>query len=181
MVDQEFLWTLQAVSAVATALGVCIAATYYVVTLRINQRALRINMTNNLLQQQTSPENIMRLSELLNMKWSSYDEFEEKYGSDNNIDNHANRLAIWNIYNIIGRQLKAGFLDRETIYQIGPSGVVWTWTKFRSVIEEYRRRSFGSDAWDGFEYLADEMLKMKLQKDPNYRIPERYAKFVQDK
>lgn len=138
-------------------------------------------MTNNLLQYQTSPEGIRRLAELLNMKWSSYEEFEEKYGSDNNIDNHAMRLSVWNIYNIIGRQLKAGFLDRETIYQIGPSGVVWTWAKFRSVIEEYRRRSFGKDAWDGFEYLADEMLRMKLEKDPDYIIPGKYAKYGQDK
>ena len=56
MVELELLQTLQSISAVATALGVCVAAAYYVINLRMSRKALKITMTNNTLQQFASEE-----------------------------------------------------------------------------------------------------------------------------
>jgi hypothetical protein len=180
MVEKELMDIFQIFSGVATATGVCFAAYYYIITLKNNQRALRINMTNNLLQFHTSVEGQKIWMELLNMKWSSYDDFEKKYGSDNNIDNFAKRQSTWNLYNILGKQLKAGILDGETIYNVSASGPIWTWAKFKLILEENKRRYTGKGSWDGFEYLVNEMMRMRLEKDPEYRVPENFAAYVPD-
>jgi hypothetical protein len=33
----------------------------------------------------------------------------------------------------------------------------------------------------GFEYLAGEMMKMKLERNPTYKVPETFAKYVPNK
>ena len=168
-------------SYIAGALGVCVAAFYYMMMVRINQRAVRINMTNNIMQSFISEEAQRRWFELLNMKWSDYDDFERKYGSDSNLDNAAKRQAVFYFFEILGNQLRNGYVDRETIYNTTNIGVSWTWAKFKPVIEENRRRYSGEDAMKGFEYLAGEMLRMKVERDPSYRIPENFAEYVPDK
>jgi hypothetical protein len=49
---------------------------------------------------------------------------------------------------------------------------MWLWVKFKPIIEESRRRYSGKDGYAGFEFLATEMMKMKIQRDPSYRIPK---------
>jgi hypothetical protein len=39
----------------------------------------------------------------------------------------------------------------------------------------------GKDFLIGFEYVAGEMLKMKLEMDPGYKIPENFTQYVPDK
>jgi len=55
----------------------------------------------------------------------------------------------------------------------------WTWAKFKSVLMENRRLYAGRDAFKDFEYLADEMMKM--QRDPSYKVPETFARYVTEK
>jgi hypothetical protein len=119
--------------------------------------------------------------ELMSMKWKDYDDFEKKYVSDNNIDNFAKRQSTWNFYTTIGKQLKAGLLDRKAIYYVTASDPIWTWVKFRSVLEEIRKSYTGKDSWDGFEYLVDEVTRMRLERDPQYRVPENFAEYIPDK
>ena len=88
---------------------------------------------------------------------------------------------MWNQFETIGDQLKAGVLDRETIYKVTRISPVWTWAKFKPILEENRKRYTGKDAWTGFEYLAGEMLKMKLERDPTCKVPETFAKYVPNK
>jgi hypothetical protein len=39
----------------------------------------------------------------MNWKWSSYDEFESKYGSDNNPDAFAKRQSVFLFFNALGK------------------------------------------------------------------------------
>ncbi len=59
------------------ATGVLVAAVFYILNLRVSQRTLRINTTNNLFQSFASEEGQKRWIELMNMKWSNYDDLEE--------------------------------------------------------------------------------------------------------
>ena len=172
---------IQAAYYMVAATGVLVAAAFYIMNLRVSQRALRINMTNSLLQFYTSVEGQKVWMELLNMKWKDYDDFEKKYGSDNNIDNYAKRQSVWNVYNNVGKLLKAGLLDRDTIYNVSSTAPVWMWTKFKPIVEEHRKRYTGKDSQTGFEYVAGEMLKMILESDPTYKVPETFAEYIPDK
>ena len=59
--------------------------------------------------------------------------------------------------------------------------VIFTWAKFKPIIEENRRRYSGLESWKGFEYLANEMMRLSLLRDPSFKVPENLVKYVPDK
>ncbi len=59
-------------------------------------------------------------------------------------------------------------------------GASWTWAKFKPIILESRRRYSGRDQYANFEFLAGEVAKMKLERDPSYKIPETFTEYVPD-
>jgi len=181
MVEQELISLLQSTSYIAGALGVCIAAAYYIINLRVSQRALKINMTNSLLQSYASEEGQRRWIDLMNMKWSNYDEFERKYGSDDHPDKFAMRQSVFINFNSMGHLLKQGLVDRETIYNVTTMGAPWIWAKFKPIIMESEKRYSGKDNLIGFEYLVKEIMRMKLERDPSYKIPETLTQYVPEK
>ena len=122
MVD---LSLLQSVSYIAGALGVCIAAVFYVLNLRISQRNMKQTLETRKLQfvtgitsQLLSEEGQRRYGELLNMEWKDYDDFERKYGSDYNLDNYAKRMNVWKIYNTLGMLVCEKLIEPEVLYRI---------------------------------------------------------------
>jgi len=176
MVD---LSLLQSVSYIAGAIGVCVAAIYYVIMVRINQRTMRITLTNNLIQRLLTDEFTAKVTELMYMEWKDYDDFERKYGSDNNPENFNKRSVVWNTYDALGILLLKGLADRDVLYncqEVFTSAYVWS--KYRLVFEENRRRYVGRDGFIGFEHLAKEMLRSKQLRDPAYKIPESNWRYV---
>jgi len=170
----------QTIGILITATSVTLAAIYYILTVRINQRNSRITVTNNLMQTLLTEEAQRRWIDLINMEWTNYDDYERKYGSDNNPDNYAKRFSVWSSCNVFGHLLRKNVADAETFYYAGGQYVVWIWEKFKPVILEHRRRYSVSNAFDGLEYLAEEMLKITRKKDPSFEIPKTFAKYIPD-
>ena len=175
MVD---LSLLQSVSYIAGALGVCVAAAYYVMNLREQRRNRRISQTNEMLRFFLSYEYQKIWFELLNMEWSNYDDFEKRYGSDYNLDNVAKRHMFWYNYDTLGNLLRDGYVDRNTIFNSSAMSVIFTWAKFKPILEENRRRYSGLESWKGFEYLANEMMRLSQLRDPSFKVPENFVKYV---
>jgi len=178
MVD---LVLLQSVSYVAAAIGVLIAAIYYMLTLRTNQRNMRINITNNLMQTIFSPEACRNILDLMHMEWTDYGDFENRYGTENNPDSASIRISYWATFNVLGELLRKGVVDADTLYTTIGWFVVMLWQKFELVVKEHRRRYMSRDQWTGFEYLAGRMLAVMKEKDPEYRVPATYDKYIPDK
>jgi hypothetical protein len=93
MVD---LALLQSVSYIAGALGVCIAAIFYVLNLRISQRNQRLTLETRkaqfytqIYQQLRGEASQRRYYDVMNMEWKDYDDFERRYGSDDHPDMRA--------------------------------------------------------------------------------------------
>jgi hypothetical protein len=175
---------LQSVSYVAAAIGVCVAAFYYVMMVRFTQRNMRVALTTALIGNVADDKVWRTWLDLLYMEWSDYDDFERKYGTDTGeagMDNASKRLAVWNYYDVLGNLLRRGLVDRDTLYDAAAVWSFYIWFKFRTVIEEHRIRYGGKDSYVGFEYLVGEMLKMKRERDPNYKVPESFARYVADK
>ena len=169
---------LQNISIMITAISVTIAAIYYTTTLRINQRNSKIALTTNIMQTLLTEEAQRRWIDLLNMEWTDYDDFERKYGSDVNPENYAKRASVWSTSNVLGNLLKRNMVDAETFYSSGVTYAIWIWRKFEPVIIEHRRRYSGADTYDGLEYLAGEMEKIKRKIDPNFVFPDTFTKYI---
>ena len=172
---------IQAAYYMVAATGVMLAAVFYLLNLRETRRTRRIDTANNLMQMLTCKEGARAWLELLNMAWSDYDDFEKKYGTDYNLDNAVLRTHIWFTYDTIGHQVKKGLADLDTVYDSTGIFALWMWRKFQPVIDEHRRRYVGSDMYRGWEYLAGEILKLKLERDPSYKVPETFIKYIPNK
>jgi len=70
-------------------------------------------------------------------------------------------------------------VEAEDIYNVG-SVSSFLWVKYKPVIEENRRRYNGESYLKDFEYLFEEMMKVKLSKDPSYKVPETLDKYIPD-
>jgi len=153
MVD---LALLQSVSYIAGALGVFIAAIFYVLNLRISQR----NQELSLKAEQHSLETrqaqlLMQLAdsyaekgfgwiatELLSDKWSwaDFDDFMKKYGQDSNPEawkKFESQFIYWNLQGLLVRD---GVISADTIFSWWGCVARDFWAKFEPIFIEYRRR-----------------------------------------
>ncbi|MGD0805725.1 MAG: hypothetical protein ABSA11_16815 [Candidatus Bathyarchaeia archaeon] len=179
MVD---LGEIQAAYYMVAATGVLVAAIYYILNLRETRRNGRIALANNIIQKMTTSTGMRIYIDLLNYEWTDYDDFEKKYGSDNNPDSYAKRYSTWQYYNNLGFMVRDDVIDADRLFDLGGNGVPWLWAKFESVIRTQRKLySLGSFWLWGFEYLSGEMLKVAKRRDPSYKIPDSYARYVPDK
>ena len=164
-----------------TAASVTIAAVYYIMMLRMNQRNGRITLTNSIMQSLTSEEAIGTWLELMHMEWSDYDDFERKYGSDFNPKLAAKRLSFWATCDSLGHLLRTKVVDVETLYYSGVSYTWWPWLKFAPIMEEHRRRYVGPSAYRNWEYLAHEMERVSKRLNPAFTVPSSFDSYVPDK
>jgi hypothetical protein len=162
MVDVSLL---QSASYVAAAIGVCVAAFYYALNLRETTRNRRSTLSMNIMQSFLAEEGTLRFMDLLNMQWSDFEDFKRKYDSSVNPENYAKRAAFWNTCEVIGYQYRAGILDIKTIYNVGGFWIWIVWRKFKSVIEENRKWEYTNDRYENFEFLANLLHKMQLERD----------------
>jgi hypothetical protein len=73
--------------------------------------------------------------------WKDYDEFEEKYGREVNIDASAKWLYIMRVYNLAGLYLREG-ADPDLIFELYPPvAVINLWELFEPIIQGRRERS----------------------------------------
>ena len=166
MVD---LTLLQSVSYIVGALGVCIAAIFYVLNLRETTRNRRIALTTSLLQNFISEEGSRRWMELMQMEWKDFDDFYKKYDSSVNIDNYAKRNTVFNTMDVLGYQYRKGMIDSGTLWSICNDAIPLTWAKFKPLFDDGRKRGwYTTTAYKDFEYLAYEMAKIIRKTDPNF-------------
>jgi hypothetical protein len=174
--------------------GVIAGFSYYVLTVRNNQKnqelmlkaqqqtleTRKIGLTDSIIARSITLDFLRCVLELLGYEWNDYEDFEKKYGSESNVEASAKRYMVWNSYNSMGMMLRKGMVEAEDIFDAG-SPSVFLWIKYKDVIEENRRRYNGTDYLMDFEYLSNEMLKLKQIKDPSFRVPETLDKYVPDK
>jgi len=186
----------QTIGVLVTATSVTVAAIYYIFTLRINRNTQelalkaqqqnletrRIGLVDSIITR-TFDEGMMRnFFELLRYEWSDYGDFERKYGSENNIDGAAKRFGMWHSLNAVGGMLRNGVLTAEDCYDAGIHLYpIYTWAKYKPILEENRRRYNGKDYLKNLEFFSDEMLRVVKEKDPTYVFPETLDKYVPDK
>jgi hypothetical protein len=157
------------VSWVAAAIGVCVAAFYYALTLRETMRNRKATLANNMLQSFLSEEGALRWVDILSMQWSDFDDYVKKYDSSINRENFAKRITFWNTCEVLGYQVRYGMIDIETVYNVGCNWVVSAWMKFKPIIEQYRKWEWAEDACANFEYLANRLAEIQESRDKNYK------------
>jgi hypothetical protein len=168
MVD---LSLLQSVSYIAGALGVCVAAVFYVLNLRISQRNMReaeenkkIQLSINIAEKFGSKEFRRDYVTLWQLDWKDVNDFMKKY--DDSVKNEgvkelfAQRYSVWLAYDNVGYLLRKGLVDDEVVFNSAGSDSVVIWGRYWSMIDYYRRTELGQKFLENFEFLARSMWSM---------------------
>jgi hypothetical protein len=177
--------TYQMVLSTLQTAGILVGIFYYLMTLQNTRKNQELQLeTRSLLlfmqlfQQMNSPENMKRYIEILNWKWDDYHDFEMKYGSDYNEEAWAKRVSWWRRYNVIGLILRDKRIDTELLYDYIGLGVINMWKKYGSIIMEQRVRYGFPNLFQWFEYLADEMNRVRLNRGITEPLPDTLLKYI---
>ena len=167
--------------------GVLAGFSYYVLTVRANQRNVRqtletrqISLIDNMVTRSMGEQGFRSFFELMRNEWEDYEDFEKKYGSENNVEASAKRFALWQEFNLIGLMLRKGLVEADDLFDMGMQGVIFLWEKYKPIIEEERKRYLGKNFLRDFECLAGEMLKVVQERASAYMVPETLDKYVPD-
>jgi hypothetical protein len=173
MVD---LVTLQTISYMAGALGVCIAAIFYVLNLRISQRNQRLTLETrqaqlfmNLYDKISSPEtNRMIVNvQYYGSSYPGWSEFYEKHVATNSAL-YQEFASVASYFNGLGILMKKGFVDVDMVEEFIANRVPVIWKGFYPIIRDFpawyveRNKDVLTEKyrmWSGFYYLVDELKK----------------------
>jgi hypothetical protein len=184
MVD---LALLQSVSYIAGALGVCVAAIYYLMNLKISQRnqelslkaleqsakaqelSLRTQQQNletrqaqmflNIYNQTRSNDYITSFNKIMiEYKWTSFKDWMDLYTNDPEF-RRVSDVVGW-FYEGLGVLVREGILDIRWIALLICGPTRWYWEKYMPIVEEGRSTLAGNKRWwSESEYLYTELMK----------------------
>ena len=170
--------SLELIVYVVPILGLTASIFYYAMVLRNQNKTRQAQLFMQIYQEMISPEKFRIMNELTNMEWEDYDDFMRKYSSDKNPDIWSKRYSHWYRFNGIGLLVKDGLIDVDRVYELTNEMIIWQWEKFSDIIIENRRYFNNPDWMEGFEYIAEEMKKVKARRGYSTEVPETFGKYV---
>ena len=125
----------------------------------------------------STPETFRTFRELNYMEWKDYDDFERKYGSDNNPEAFAIRYSFWYRLNGVGLLVRDGLIDVDRVYDLMNEYILFQWEKWGSIIVRMREHYNLPKHMEGFEYIANEMKKTRINRGYSPEVPEDYSRY----
>jgi len=165
MVD---LVEIQAAYYMVAATGVLVAAAYYIINMRNQIKVRELETCKYLTNQMTSDPALQTYSILLKkLEWRDHEDFMGKYGYSN--PEMFGKWASWFFLgDTIGYVVRNRLARSETIYELGGWGFIRLWERYKDFILSRRGEVYGRDYFAGFEFLAGEMLKIKIRNDASF-------------
>ena len=158
------LVVLQSLSYMAGALGVCVAAIYYVMSIRNAEKARRREIIFRKLPNQDRYYYDAFYTVAKMTDFNTPEEFREKYNYWVNHDAWCKLMYILNNYNLVGMLLTEKLASPEEIFQIYPPNMfVGFYEKFEFVVKRNRVNLSGEEANPDF-FKSLEMLYMEAKR-----------------
>jgi len=156
MVD---LALLQSVSYIAGALGVCVAAVYYVVNMKATLETRQAHLFRDFLKTQESYDFWQTFDEVRFAKFKDLDEFTkypDNFGSKfNRVFQYWERLAV---------MVRRGLISSELIYEINYGSIIGLWEKYASIVVGLRGLWGTPQLYEPIEWLHGELKRIQKQK-----------------
>jgi hypothetical protein len=105
---------------------------------------------------------------MIQQQWKNYDDFMNKYGSENNLEAWTSWLSIGAFFNGVGVLVKRGKIDIDLVEELLANAVLIAWFRMSPIILGWRERdpqfkglgrSGNYPFLHGFEYLYNEIKK----------------------
>ena len=178
-------FTLQTLLTYLTLISVPVGVFYHIMTLRNTRKNQELQLETRqaqlfmqIYQEMSSPEHYIRANELLTMEWEDWDDYYRKYSSENNPEAYALRCSMWYRLNGVGLLVKAGLIDVDRVYDLMSGTILWQWEKWGDIITRIRGQYNIPGYMEGFEFIADEMVKESESRGYSADVPEGYGRYV---
>ena len=159
MVD---LALLQSVSYIAGALGVCVAAGYYILNMRATLQTRWATIFNLVTAPTLTNEGIKHINIVQRNPFTNIDEFHELMKNQDFSDAY----LFWRqTYEHWGTYIRMGMINIEMLARFNPWFHLWMWERFKDVVYEHRKTSGIKNYYYQWEYLYNR-LKEYLEKHP---------------
>lgn len=172
---------LSTIRDLITIFGVIAGFSYYVLTVSNQNKSRKAQLLLAISNDISSHEGWGRNVELSYMDWVDYDDFEKKYGSDNNPKAYVQRITMWHWMNNLGIILKSGLIDEQMTYDFLGSSIIISWDKWKPIIEEQRVRYMGENWMEHYEYLSNKMKAVQRERNILWEPPKTGLKYISDK
>ena len=169
--------TYQMVLSTLQTVGLLVGIFYYVLTLRNQQKNQEISQRNQkaahetrqlqyLLEfnkelVETTHKNLQQYWDAMTAEWTDFDDYLEKHGPYTEHFNY--RMTVWNRNHITGLMIRDGLIDVKTYVEYVGQGPVLMWNKYKDIIYEYRKRFQNPIMHQGWEILASEIEKYRIE------------------
>jgi hypothetical protein len=150
---------IETIALVLTGLSITASILYYTTVLgnaeKARQRELIYQKYQNISVDYSRAYNDV----ILMSDWNDYEEFDKKYGRNNNPDAAAKWMYITRVYNLAGIYLEEG-ADPDLLFKLYPApAVINLWEMFGPIFLERRVRYNDPDRSKSFEFLYKEARK----------------------
>ena len=160
------LVSLQTILTYLTLISVPIGVFYHIMMLRNSQKARQTEMLMRLHESKHDKEGLEAFFRVLSMDWKDLEDYQEKYGPYSNPEMAAIMESQVSYFEGLGVLVKDRTVDLNTVYSIMGRRIIQTWYKLEKLIKDLREmaRGPGPDYSESFEYLANELIKIRKQK-----------------
>ncbi len=167
---------LQSLLTYVTLISVPIGVFYHIMTLnntRKNQQMQLETRQAQLFMTLYMEDITQRASEsldiIMDLEYEDLNDFESKYGKENNPEAHHLINFFLNYYEGIGVMVKHGYVDIRLVAELSSGAIRIGWEKYRSVAYQ-AREVYDWPRWSlEFEYLYDTMMEY-AKKHPELQI-----------
>jgi hypothetical protein len=165
--------SIEVIALVLTGLSITASIVYYTSTLRNTSKSQQIQMLQRLHDSKYDVEGLKNYFELMSLKWENFDDFFQRYGGRMHPEMAAKHESQTSYFEGLGVLVKNNVIDVESVYEITGNRIISFWFRFETIIKGFRQGvgfGPGDDYAVNFEYLANEMIRIRKEKGANFPI-----------
>jgi hypothetical protein len=146
---------LQTVSIAIASAGVFVAAIYYILQIRHQNKMRQTDLIARLFSNMISKDWLEAWEEVRDSEITDYGDYKKKHGFVN-----ANQVYLF--YDQLGRLLQKGLIDIDSL-PLETGQINQAWEKLKPILEGSRKRFNEPKLGSGFEHLYNEVKKREQQ------------------
>jgi len=154
----------QTISVSLAALGFLVAATYYTLTLRNQNRTRQAQLFMQIYGVFRTEEFQDYITEIVSWKWNDYDDFMKRYGPTTNPKAWHALGSVAGYFEGIGLLVNKKLIDISLVENLMSTHVIFFWEKIKPLSVDMRRNLNRPqiDVWK--EYLYNEITKREAKR-----------------
>jgi len=164
--------TLPIILQILQTAGILVGIVYYITIMRNSQRNQQLQLETRetqlfmqIYQQLNSAESMAIWAEVRNMEVKDFKDFLKRYDSSVNPESFGKRGHIWWSYNAIGAMVATKRIDIRLVAMLLGPMIIGQWEKWEEIIRGTREYEKSPGSCAGFEYLYEEMVKVRDQEE----------------